>query len=182
MTLNVDKKNEPVIVFSCTNRPNSYSLKTAKLYCNILKSFNIENELFDLQNLPSNFMVSELYGNRSNDYTLLLNRFVANHTKFIFILPEYNGSYPGVMKVFIDSVHPRLWENKKACLVGVSDGRAGNLRGMDHFTSVLQYLKMHVYYNKLPISLIAKQFDTELLFIESQMKVCLQQIEGFLNF
>ena len=36
--------------------------------------------------------------------------------------------------------------------MGVSSGRAGNLRGMDHLTGILNYLGIHVHPNKLPIS------------------------------
>jgi NAD(P)H-dependent FMN reductase len=99
------------------------------------------------------------------------------------VTPEYNGSFPGVLKVVLDSIHPKEWNHKYACLVGVSDGRAGNLRGMDHLAGVLQYLKMHVYHNKLPISLITKLFNADGTFNnEGQQKVCEVQIEGFLNF
>ena len=79
-------------------------------------------------------------------------------------------------------MHPREWAGKKACLVGVSDGRAGNLRGMEHLTGILHYLKMHVYYDKLPISVVNLVMDAEGNFNEAQMKVCSTQMEGFLAF
>ena len=44
------------------------------------------------------------------------------------------------------------------------------------------YLKMHVYHDKLPISIINKVFDAEGKFPEEQMKVCIAQVEGFLRF
>ena len=67
-------------------------------------------------------------------------------------------------------------------LVGVADGRAGNLRGMEHLTGILQYLKLHVYHNKLPISVINKVFDESGNMLPDQLKVCTLQVEGFLAF
>ena len=88
-----------------------------------------------------------------------------------------------VLKVFLDAVHPKYWENNKACLVGVSSGRAGNLRGMEHLTNILNYLKINVFYNKLPISLVTNLLNEskQLADLETQ-KVIDIQLDGFLNF
>jgi NAD(P)H-dependent FMN reductase len=75
--------------------------------------------------------------------------------RFIFISPEYNGSIPGVLKAMFDiSDIDRAWRGKKALLTGVSSGRAGNLRGMEHLTGILNYMKVTVHHNKLPISVV----------------------------
>src|SRR5690606_19694238 len=104
-------------------------------------------------------------GMKTESYQKLINWFVTNNHKFIFVVPEYNGSFPGILKLFLDSIPTKFWADKKACLVGVSDGRAGNLRGMEHLTGILQYLKMHVFYNKLPISLINKVMNEHGVFV-----------------
>lgn len=171
-----------IVVFSCTNRKNSNTLKVARVYEKILISKNVQVKLLDFTILPENITVSETFGNRTENYAKLVSEFLTENEKFVFIIPEYNGGFPGILKTFIDSLHPREWANKKACLVGVSEGRAGNLRGMEHLTGILQYLKMHVYYNKLPISLIGKIVDSEGNFQEDQLKVCVSQVEGFLEF
>lgn len=60
---------------------------------------------------------------------------------------------------------------------------SGNLRGMEHLTGVLHYLKMHVYHHKLPISLVNKLLAENGGFNnEEQLKVCTAQVEGFLSF
>ena len=56
------------------------------------------------------------------------------------------------VKSFFDAIPPDTNRGKKVALVGVSSGRAGNLRGMEHLTGVLHYLSMQVMPNKLPIS------------------------------
>jgi len=171
-----------IVVVSCTNRPNSNTLKVSKIYENVLKSKQIEAKLLDFCMLPETLAFSETFGRRSDEYALLIDEFVSSASGFIFIMPEYNGSFPGILKTFLDSTHPREWANKDACLVGIADGRAGNLRGMEHLTGILQYLKMHVYHDKLPISIVNKVMDSEGHFSEDQMKACVTQLEGFLQF
>lgn len=173
---------EKIVLVSGTNRPNSNTLKVSRIYNQVLESKNVQVEFLDLRVLPETIAFSESFGKRTEEYSILVNRFVSSASKFIFIVPEYNGSFPGILKTFIDSIHPREWAFKKACLVGVSDGRAGNLRGMDHLTGVLQYLKMDVFYNKLPISVINKVMDSENRFTDDQLKVCINQVEGFLKY
>lgn len=173
---------EKIVVISCTNRPNSKTLQVSRVYENILKKKGIEVQFLDFRNLPKTLFFEEIFGTKSESYQTLINEFVTANRKFIFVLPEYNGSFPGILKTFLDSIAPRNWADKKVCLVGVSDGRAGNLRGMEHLVGVLQYLKMHVFYNKLPISLINKVMNEEGNFVsEDQQKVCEMQVEGFLN-
>ena len=78
-------------------------------------------------------------------------------TKLIFIAPEYNGSIPGVLKTLLDlSDYKKTWLWKKALLVGISTGRSGNARGLEHLTTILNYMKVVVHPNKLPISSVHK--------------------------
>lgn len=173
---------EKIVVVSCTNRPDSNTLKVSKIYEKILKEKHTETSILDFSLLPQNLAFSETFGRRSDKYAELIDEYVSKINKFIFVVPEYNGSFPGILKTFLESMHPREWANKDACLVGVSDGRAGNLRGLEHLTGILHYLKMHVYHDKLPISIVNKVMDAEGRFSEAQMKACEAQVEGFLKF
>ncbi|MBA2611493.1 MAG: NAD(P)H-dependent oxidoreductase [Bacteroidetes bacterium] len=174
---------EEIVVVSCTNRPNSNTLKVSKIYHDILKSKNVDVKILDFCSLPENIAFAEVFGKRTEAYAALLEKFVLHNRKFIFVVPEYNGSFPGILKTFLDSVSPKDWNFKDVCLVGVSSGRAGNLRGLEHLTGILSYLKMHVYYNRLPISLVDKIVNAEGRFIdEAQQAACEAQIQGFLEY
>jgi NAD(P)H-dependent FMN reductase len=99
-------------------------------------------------------------------------------------MPEYNGSYPGVLKAMIDITDvKKVWWWKKALLTGVSTGRAGNLRGMDHITGSLHHLNVFVHPNKLPISMIDKVMDG-MGVINSQATITAinLQLDQFINF
>lgn len=172
-----------IIILNCTNRPNSNSLKISKLYQNMLKEKSIITTIFDFCELPQTIAFTELYGKRSEAYSEMITENITNNDSFIFVSPEYNGSFPGILKVFLDSIPPKEWINKKACLVGVSSGKAGNLRGMDQLAGILHYLKVHVFHNKLPISSVDKILDENGNFISDQQKnASVVQLDGFLEF
>lgn len=141
-----------ITIISGTNRPDSNTIKVAEQYLQLLSNKGIKASFLSLVGLN----VHE----RNLEIEKLENDFLIPTDKFIFISPEYNGSIPGVLKSLIDSTDiKKVWWGKKALLTGVSTGRAGNLRGMEHLTSILHYVKVVVHPNKLPISIVDKLLD-----------------------
>jgi chromate reductase len=133
-----------VTIISSTNRPGSSTLKLAEYYKKQLAAKGLETGLLSLTQLPSNIVETDLYGKRSEAFTAIQNIITATD-KFLFIIPEYNGSYPGILKVFIDACSfPESFYDKKAALVGLSSGKYGNIRGIDHFTGVCHYIHLNV--------------------------------------
>ena len=59
---------------------------------------------------------------------------------------------------------------------------AGNLRGMDHLSASLHYMKMNVHHNKLPISVIDRVMDKNGRLNEETLKAIDEQISEFINF
>ncbi|MCO5230881.1 MAG: NAD(P)H-dependent oxidoreductase [Chitinophagales bacterium] len=172
-----------ITLISCTNRPHSWTRKISDVYIKRLENKKVEFQFLDLQDLPTDILSNEMYDKKSPAFAQLEKKYLIPTSKFIFIIPEYNGSYPGVLKLMIDASDiKKSYHNKKAALVGVADGRAGNLRGMDDFTNVLNYLRINVLHSKIPISSVSKQFDTKGNFIaEETLELIDQQIEMFLK-
>jgi NAD(P)H-dependent FMN reductase len=162
-------------IISGTNRKGSKTLKVAREYQRLLTEKGIEVKLFSLEN------VNLLY--RDKDFEKIENEVLIPGNKFIFISPEYNGSFPGALKLLFDTGKShQIWWHKKAMLTGVSTGRAGNLRGMDHLTTVLNHLKVTVYYNHLPISAVDKLMNEMDRFSdENTLKAINQQLDGFIE-
>jgi NAD(P)H-dependent FMN reductase len=172
-----------ITIISATNRADSNTEKVANYYLTVLKSKGVKAELFSLKNLPESFLFSDLFGNRSNDFQKIIDSYIEHQTKFIFIVPEYNGSFAGVLKVFLDSISPKFWVDNKVCLTGVSTGRAGNLRGLEHLTNIFNYLKVNVYHDKLPISRVDTLLDDNGNLTDTETKKAIDlQLEGFLKF
>lgn len=164
------------VIISGTNRKGSTTLKVAGLYQRILKEKGVQASLVTLEDLDLN--------QRTPEFDQIEHDFLLPADKFIFIIPEYNGSYPGVLKMMIDlSSHRKVWAGKKALLTGVATGRAGNLRGMEHLTGTLNYLEVVVHPNRLPISSIDKLSDDQgNLTDASTLEVINRQIQQFISF
>lgn len=172
-----------ITIISGTNRRNSNSLKVAAYYQQQLNLKGYGSEILSLVDLPENFLVSDLYGARSEAFQVIQDRITAT-TKFIFIIPEYNGSFPGVLKVFIDAcLFPDSFVGKKAALVGISSGKYGNIRGVEHFTGVCHYLQLHTLPLRIHIPFIRQEFDETMNFYkEDTLRFTDQQIEEFIRF
>ena len=148
----VMEKKEMYTIISGTNRNDSNTIKVAQYYQQLLKKKDIEANLLSLQGLN----VLE----RNPAFTKIEQEELMPVKKIIFISPEYNGSFPGVLKAMFDiSDIKKTWWGKKALLTGVSTGRAGNLRGMEDLTGILHFMKVVVHPNKLPISVVDKLMD-----------------------
>lgn len=143
-----------------TNRKNSVSSKIAIYYKQLLDNLFVESQIIDLNNLPSDFTVSALYENsgKNKEYNVLRHK-VELSEKFVFIVPEYNGSFPGVLKSFIDGLSfPGSVMHKKAALVGISDGVQGGAIALSHLTDIFHYLGLNVLAQRVKIPFLKKNF------------------------
>jgi chromate reductase, NAD(P)H dehydrogenase (quinone) len=163
-------------IISGTNRTGSNTLKIAAQYKTLLEGKGISTRLVSLENLE--------VSTRSAGIRALEDETLVPSEKFIFISPEYNGSIPGVLKsLFDNSDIEKAWWGKKALLTGVSTGRAGNLRGMEHLTGILNYMKMVVHPNKLPISVVNVLLNLDgSIKDEPTLKAIDQQLNEFIAF
>jgi len=170
-------------IISSTNRPGSSTLKLAKYYQQRMAQKGVEAGILSLEQLPGSMIASDLYGKRSEQFKPL-QEIVTQTEKFLFVIPEYNGSFPGVLKVFIDACDfPASFYEKKAALVGLSSGKYGNIRGIDHFTGVCHYLHLNVMSLKIHIPSVRQELnENNQLFKEDTLKFTDEQIDKFILF
>jgi chromate reductase, NAD(P)H dehydrogenase (quinone) len=165
-----------ITIISGTNRVGSNTKKVAKLYEQVLQEMNVACNFIDLEFLKETIKTPEII-KLEQDVLIPTN-------KFIIITPEYNGSIPGIFKLFLDITDIRnVWWYKKICLTGVASGRAGNNRGMDNLTNIFNYLKANVYWQKLPLSQIETELTADATFAKPETLALVKtQLNGFLEF
>jgi chromate reductase len=125
-----------------TNRPQSRARLIANLYAELLAELGSASQILDLAELPADFTTTALYDQAGTNaaYNQLAGLLDASR-KLVIIMPEYNGSFPGVLKAFIDGLpYPGGIRGKQAALVGLSSGTQGGLLAMSHLTDILLYL------------------------------------------
>jgi NAD(P)H-dependent FMN reductase len=150
-----------ITVIISTNRKESTSARVAQITAQLLEQHGEEVRVLNLAELPVDFFQPTMYDTRTPQFLEMFNSYIEPARHLVFVIPEYNGSYPGVLKLFIDASPVKSLWYKHASLIGLYDGHSGNMRGQDHLTGVLHYLKMHVHYHKPKLSNITKSFDSE---------------------
>lgn len=148
-----------ISIISASARKNNKTIAFAKAYQQVLKSLGKESVLFSLEKLPLDYILENWYDYEQSKIQKVIDDVIVKNEKIVVLLPEYNGTFPGVLKLFIDSIHPKYFKNKKIALVGISSGRAGNVVGMNQITTVFNHVNAFVLPNKLPISKIDDLFD-----------------------
>jgi len=171
-----------ITIISGTNRSNSNSFKVAKLCNEILKESQVASQIFSLENLPNDFLASEMYQDHSDHFEKTITQYIHGAEKFIFVVPEYHGSYPGALKVFLDAISSDDIMDKKTMLVGVASGHAGGIRPLGHLTDVLHHLKAEVFSRKPKLSYIDQLIDSKGEFDQKTVKSLSGNIELFLNY
>lgn len=146
-------------VISGTNRKGSICKRYAEKYYALLSEIlGDEVQFLALEDIPHDWFSADMYASGRMTPTLaaIQDQYILPADSFVFVSSEYNGSFPGALKLFIDACtvreYARNFKGKKAALVGVASGRAGNLRGMHHLAGVLNYLGTTTLPDQLPIS------------------------------
>lgn len=167
-----------------TNRDSSKSELVAHYYQSILESKGIESQIIHLKDLPENFISTALYKNAGKDEQFnVLRESILKSEKLIFIVPEYNGSFPGVLKAFIDGMpYPKGFEDKKIALVGLSSGIQGGALALSHLNDIFSYLNAHVLGQKVKLMQIEKNLENGAISNDFYKQLIETQIDKFINF
>lgn len=164
-----------ITIVAGTNRRGSNTRKIAEEYRRILTEKGVETVFFSLEGV--NLLENDAA------FARIEREIIKPARHLIFISPEYNGSFPGVLKLLFDnSSSHEIWFHKQALLTGLSTGRAGNLRGMDHLADILNFVKITVHPNKLPISQVNRLLDADGRIADpGTLAVINQQLNEFLD-
>jgi chromate reductase, NAD(P)H dehydrogenase (quinone) len=154
-------KNIKVTVICGTDRADSNSLKVSKTVIDILRNEGAETELLNLGDVNPQWLAESAYGDNVPELDAILERYLRHTQKLVIVAPEYNGSFPGILKYLIDASNHGDWAGKTIALVGLGSGRGGNLRGVDHLTGIFHYLRSEVLSRKVYLSQILQRMDTD---------------------
>ncbi|MHA6247336.1 NADPH-dependent FMN reductase [Pontibacter sp. CAU 1760] len=173
-----------ITLISGTNRPDSRSRAIVDLYASLLDKKGEAYQILDLADLPADFTASAMYDNtgRNEQFNQLAEKVISGD-KFVIVVPEYNSSFPGVLKAFIDALsYPCPFQNKKGALIGLSSGMQGSGLALSHLTDILNYLGMHIMAMKLKLAHIEQNFDGTLITNKLYNELLEQHVEQLIKF
>ncbi len=164
-------------LIAATNRKaNLTSVFSQKIYQQLDKE-RVAFSSFSLEDLPLSTSFNDIYAYGQSPFTEIAKNYIEPADKFLFVIPEYNGSFPGILKVLIDGIEPKYFRGKKAAMVGVASGHAGNIRGVDHFTGVLNYIGVTV----MPKNLCIPRIEDKIEEGELVDQACIERLDNFVK-
>jgi NAD(P)H-dependent FMN reductase len=138
-----------------TARENNFSEKVAGVVNKFLETKDIETEYVDVSDyLFSNTISSE------DEKVSKWKEIVESVDGMIFVSPEYNNSYPGELKILIDSLFNE-YKGKTAGIVSVSAGGYGGVRVAEKLNDLLLTVNFRIINKSVNVSGVQKEIDEE---------------------
>lgn len=134
-----------ITIISGTDRKNSYSLKVTELAVETFNKQGQPNQVIDLSQFPHHLMRPENYGSKSLEFDPY-QKMILETDGILTIVPEYNGSFPGVLKYFIDLLKfPESLYRKPSAFIGLAAGQFGGLRAVEQLEMVFNYREANIF-------------------------------------
>ncbi|MGD8438986.1 MAG: NAD(P)H-dependent oxidoreductase [Holophagae bacterium] len=148
-----------ITVISATNRPQSNTAKVARRAVERLRDVGATVDILDLAELPAELFDGASYAEKPTAFEPFQDAILAAHG-VVTVVPEYNGSFPGVMKYFIDMLRfPESLYEKPAAFIGLSAGPWGAVRGVEQLEMVFQYRHAHLFGRRVFIPDVSRAID-----------------------
>ena len=171
------------VIISGTNRPGSNTRKVAAHLAATYQSLGVKTQLLDLAELPLEIFAPSAYAEKPAAFKQFTDAILAADG-VVVVTPEYNGSFPGVLKYFIDLLKfPESFEHRPVCFVGLAAGAWGALRAVEQLQGVFGYRNAHVFPERVFMPGINGHLDAAGNFASPDMEKRLhKQADGFVSF
>ena len=166
-----------------TDRPNSKSQVMANYVHKLYSERVVDAQVFSMADFPLGSVVGGPYGKDLLEVEAFREPILACNA-LLFVIPEYNGSFPGVLKIFIDYLpFPDAFLDTPIAYIGISAGAFGSLRAVEQFQMVANYRNALSYPERVFVSRFSKNFSTDLgLIVPLEQELLLNQTNGFIDF
>ena len=170
-------------IIAGTNRRNSATAALARWINALYIDLQENAQILDLADLPPETFSPDAYKEKPREVENFTER-VLQAKGLVVITPEYNGSMPGALKLFIDLLpFPESFENRPVCYIGLAAGQFGALRPVEHLMQVFGYRNAYNYSRRVFLPFAHKVLDEENGVTDSDLRRRLrEQAIGFIDF
>ncbi len=153
--------SRPLLIISGTNRPGSNAMKISRIVEGHYRQSGTPAEVFSLAEMPQDIFNPSSYASKPAGFVAIQQK-VLDAPGLHIISPEYNGSFPGVLKYFIDMLKfPESFERKPVAFVGEAAGVWGALRAVEQLQMIFGYRNAHIFPERVFIPGIGDKLDAE---------------------
>jgi len=151
----------PILVISGTNRPQAHALKIANIILAHYRDAKVPAELYSLEEMPAEIFHPASYATKPPAFLATQQR-ILDAGGLHIVTPEYNGSFPGVMKYFIDMLKfPESFERKPVAFVGEAAGVWGALRSVEQLQHIFGYRNAYIFPERVFIPGVLQKLDAD---------------------
>lgn len=170
-------------IISATDRPNSQALLVSQYVAKKYSEKGLNCDIISLEDYPWEEIIGGSYDSELPSVQAF-NKPILDADGLVFVVPEYNGSFPGVLKVFIDYMpFPKALLHKPIAYIGEAAGAFGALRAVEQLQLIMNYRNALNFPERVFLQRVTKIFDAENgPKEESIMNMLQSQIDGFSSF
>ena len=152
-----------IVVIPGSNRQGALSARLADIVAGHHRDAGRDVDLLDPKEMGAEFLAPTAYKQQTPAIHALVDRFLASDGVH-FVIPEYNGSFPGVLKLLIDMLPFPAGLDKRPCaFIGLAAGQFQGLRAVEQFQMVCGYRNAYQFPRRVFIGSSYQQFtDTGL--------------------
>lgn len=171
-----------ISILSCTDRPDANAHRLAEELDALYSELGATVHRHSLCEFPHADVIGGKYG-ESLPSVKAYNQSVMDADGYLWIVPEYNGGFPGILKLFFDYLpFPEALNRKPIALIGEADGQFGAMRPVEHLQDLLIYRKAMIYPERVFLPSIGDRLEHEESWIDPGSKKRLKrQAEGFVD-
>ncbi len=158
------------LVFAGSNRSDSLNKKLARFAAEELRRAGVEVTAADLVDFPLPLYDGDLEAEAGRpENAWALKRLVRDHDALVIASPEYNGSFPALVKNTLDWISrpepgerpSEAFRNKTAALLSASPSGSGGRRGLRHLRELMQNLGVSVIAAEVALARASDAFDAD---------------------
>jgi NAD(P)H-dependent FMN reductase/sugar phosphate isomerase/epimerase len=172
-----------ITIIAGTNRPGSNTAQVARAVEACYRRRGVAAQVVDLGLLPAAAFAPESYAEKPEALRPFTEA-VLQSAGVVVVTPEYNGSFPGALKYFIDLLKfPESFQGRPAAFVGLSSGQWGALRAVEQLQQIFAYRNAHLLPERVFLPGIREVLDGAGQFKNGELAQRLEaQAEAFVRF
>ena len=172
-----------ITIIAGTNRRGSLSSVFANEIASIYSRQDVQSKVLELADLPLETFSPDAYADKPAK-VLDFTQHVLNSSGLVMVVPEYNGSMPGALKLFIDLLpYPESFEGRPVCYVGIASGQFAGLRPVEHLQQVFGYRNAYNFPRRVFVPSVHQVASVENGLTDEDLKIRLtDQANQFLKF
>jgi chromate reductase, NAD(P)H dehydrogenase (quinone) len=148
-----------IVLLSGTDRPHSKALEISHYLQPHFEVLGNVTEIVSLEDYPLQSVIGGKYG-KDIPEVIEFNERVTSADGLVFIVPEYNGSFPGILKLFIDYLpFPGSFRKLPMAFIGEAAGAFGALRAVEQLQQICGYRNAIMFPERVFIQRVKQNFD-----------------------